>query len=87
MADITFKIIKHIGKVGEPSSAGWQTEVNLVSWNGKEPKIDIRQWSPDHARMGKGLTFTEDEIQDLSVVLFEMGQKKAKSQKKSKEVA
>ncbi|MBN1332210.1 MAG: hypothetical protein JW971_00470, partial [Synergistales bacterium] len=51
------------------SSRGWTKEFNLVSWNGREPKYDIREWSPDHARMGKGVTLSEDEMQELRKIL------------------
>ena len=48
---------------------GWTREVNLVTWNGGRPKIDIREWSPDHARMGKGVTLTEEEVEKLKAIL------------------
>lgn len=35
------------------SSKGWKKELNLISWNDREPKYDIREWSPDHEKMGK----------------------------------
>jgi len=37
-------------------------ELNLISWNEREPKYDIREWSPDHEKMGKGVTLSEEEI-------------------------
>lgn len=46
---------------------GWNLEINLVSWNGREPKYDIRKWNEDHSRSGKGLTLSEDEI----VIMFQ----------------
>ena len=55
MADIKFEIINQIGVV-ERNGKGWQLEVNRVSWNGAEPKYDIRTWSADHEKMGKGIT-------------------------------
>ena len=42
---------------------------NLVSWNGREPKYDIREWSPEHDKMGKGLTFSKDELEELKGIL------------------
>jgi hypothetical protein len=68
MADITFEIKETIGVVSE-GSKGWTKELNLVSWNGREPKYDIREWSPDHTKMGKGLTFTKDELAKLKELL------------------
>ena len=60
MANITFEIKKRIG-VLSTSTKGWSKELNLVSWNGREAKLDIREWSPDHEKMSKGVTLTNDE--------------------------
>ena len=48
---------------------GWQKEVNLVSWNGNEPKVDIREWSPDHERMSRGVALTDAEAEQLCMIL------------------
>ena len=48
---------------------GWKKEVNFISWNERDPKIEIREWSPDHAKMSKGITFTDDEIAKLRDIL------------------
>ncbi|MDX8047447.1 YdbC family protein [Gracilibacillus sp. S3-1-1] len=64
MAGIKFEIIQQIATLSE-SSKGWTKEVNLISWNDREPKYDIRDWSPDHEKMGKGVTLTEAEWQAL----------------------
>lgn len=53
MADIKFEIIKKLGVLSE-SSKGWNKEVNMVSWNDREPKLDIREWDSEHKMMGKG---------------------------------
>ena len=63
MAGITMEIIKSIAVIGDPDT-GYKKELNLVSWNGAEPKIDIRTWSPNGAAL-KGLTLTESEAKDL----------------------
>ena len=68
MADITFEITKELGVISE-TARGWTRELNLVSWNEREPKYDIRDWSPDHTRMSKGVSLTEEEMQKL-VELF-----------------
>lgn len=64
MANITFEIKKHIG-VLSTSSKGWTKELNIVSWNDRDAKLDIREWSPDHEKMGKGITLTNDEAVTL----------------------
>jgi hypothetical protein len=68
MADITFDVVKHFGVLSEEKT-GWKKEVNLVSWNGRSPKIDIRDWSPGHEKMGKGITLTPDEAKSLMELL------------------
>ncbi|MEX2460860.1 MAG: YdbC family protein [Paenibacillaceae bacterium] len=67
MLELKFNITKNIGVLSE-SSKGWSKELNLISWNDREPKYDIREWSPDHDKMGKGVTLSMEEI----VVLRDM---------------
>lgn len=55
MADIKYEIEDELGKVSE-SSKGWTKELNLISWNGKEAKYDLRDWAPEHGKMGKRIT-------------------------------
>ena len=71
MADIKFEI-KETFLVLATSSKGWTKELNLISWNDKDPKYDIREWSPDHSKMGKGITFTAEELKILKGILNEM---------------
>ena len=49
-----------------------EKELNLISWNGREPKYDLREWSEDHTKMGKGITLTESELQVLSEALSQL---------------
>lgn len=71
MADIKYVIEKELGYISE-STKGWKKELNLISWNDKEPKYDLREWAPDHAKMGKGVTFNKDEIIALRDILNNM---------------
>lgn len=66
--DFSYEIVKTIG-VLSTSSKGWTKEFNLVSWNGREAKYDIREWSPDHDKMGKGVTLSATEIETLRDLL------------------
>ena len=66
--DFDFEITEHIGVLAEKTK-GWKREINLVSWGGAEPKIDIRDWSPDHSKMGKGITLTAEEIEKLKELI------------------
>ncbi len=64
MSEINFKIIEHITTLSTNKS-GWTKELNLISWNNAEPKYDIREWSPEHDKMSKGITLTEVELYTL----------------------
>ncbi len=68
MADIKFEIKENIGTLSE-STKGWTKELNLVSWNGAAPKYDLRDWAPEHEKMGKGITLSADEVQELYKLL------------------
>ena len=72
MAELKFEITEHIGGIGE-NARGWSRELNMVSWNDREPKYDLRDWSPDHSKMGKGLTMTADELVALKEILDGLG--------------
>jgi len=67
MAELKFDVIKEFGVLSE--KAGWTKELNLVSWNEREPKYDIRDWSPDKTKMGKGITLTSEEARKLKELL------------------
>ena len=71
MADSKFEIKKEIGVLSE-NAKGWRKELNLISWNGATPKYDIREWAPDHEKMGKGTTLTEEEAKALAALLREI---------------
>ncbi len=68
MPDIKFEIKQNVGVLSE-SSKGWTKELNLISWNTKEPKYDIREWHPSHEKMSKGITLTADELKALRNIL------------------
>jgi hypothetical protein len=61
MSEIKYEIIKNIA-VLSTSASGWSKELNLISWNDREPKYDLRDWSADHSKMGKGVTLTREEL-------------------------
>lgn len=68
MAEIKYEITKELGVLSE-SAKGWTKELNMVSWNDRDPKFDIRDWAPEHEKMGKGVTLTEDEAKALFELL------------------
>ncbi|MFZ7944188.1 MULTISPECIES: YdbC family protein [Bacillaceae] len=68
MADIKFEIKETVGSLSQ-SPKGWSKELNLISWNGKEPKFDLRDWAPDHEKMGKGVTLSIEELKALRDLL------------------
>ena len=64
MAEFKYEIVKELGVISE-GARGWTKELNLISWNDKPPKYDIRDWAPDHEKMGKGVSLTEEEMESL----------------------
>lgn len=68
MAEIKYEIEEEIGVLSE-SAKGWRKELNKISWNGGTAKYDLRDWAPNHEKMGKGVTLTEDEIHKLKELL------------------
>lgn len=72
MSEFKYEIIEDLGNIGEPTPTGWQKKLTFVSWNEGEPKYDIRSWSPDMSRMGKGLSLTKEELLDLNNILYHL---------------
>ena len=68
MNEIKFEIVEEIGVLSE-SSKGWRTELNLVSWNEREPKYDLRNWSENHEKIGKGIALSKEEMEKLKEIL------------------
>jgi hypothetical protein len=71
MSEIKYEIIKKIG-VLSTSTSGWSKELNLISWNDRDPKYDLRDWSADHEKMGKGVTLSTEELSALKELLNKM---------------
>lgn len=68
MSEIKYEIEKELGVLSE-SVKGWTKELNKISWNGGAAKYDLRDWAPNHEKMGKGITLTEDEVRKLKELL------------------
>ena len=68
MAEVRYEVVRELGVISE-NEKGWRKEVNLVSWNERPPKYDIRDWSPGREKMAKGLTFTKEEVRTLREIL------------------
>jgi hypothetical protein len=68
MSEIKYEISKKIGVLSQ-SASGWSKQLNLVSWNDRDPKYDIREWSPDGEKMGKGVTLSKEELLALKELL------------------
>ena len=71
MSDIKYEIVEQLGSISE-NAKGWKKEVNLISWNDNAAKYDIRDWSPDGSKMGKGITLTNEEIKSLRDLLNQL---------------
>ncbi len=68
MTELKYEIKKNLGIIGE-GTKGWKKEVNLVSWNDRKPKLDIRDWDETHEKMGKGVTLNKNEVEELKKLL------------------
>lgn len=68
MAEIKYEIKETLGVLSE-NNKGWSKELNLISWNDREAKFDIRDWAPEHEKMGKGVTLSKDELIKLKEIL------------------
>ena len=68
MPEFKYEIVKTLGVVSQPNN-GWIKELNLISWNNREPVYDLRTWDEAHERMGKGITLTEDDLKNLKELL------------------
>ena len=64
MAEFKYEITQQLGVLSE-SKSGWTREINLVSWNGAEPKFDIRDWAPEHEKMGKGISLSSEQLKNF----------------------
>jgi hypothetical protein len=71
MAEIKYEIKETLGIISE-GAKGWKKELNLISWNDREPKYDLREWDSNHEKMGKGVTLSKDELAQLKKILNEM---------------
>ena len=68
---IKFEVKENYGVLSE-NAKGWKKELNSVSWNDRAPKFDLREWDPEHEKMGKGITLSLDELKSLKDILIKM---------------
>ena len=68
MSEIKYEIVKKVGVLSQ-SASGWAKELNIISWNDREPKYDLRDWSADGSKMGKGVTLSKEELLALKELL------------------
>lgn len=66
--DIEFKVVDKIGVIANYPT-GWNKELNIISWNGGNPKFDIRDWDQEHEHMSRGVTLHEKEAVRLMELL------------------
>lgn len=69
--EFSYEILEEVAVLSE-NARGWRKELNLISWNGRPPKFDVREWAPDHEKMGKGITLTNEEFAELSKTIKSM---------------
>ena len=68
---IKYEIKETIGVLSE-NDKSWSKELNLISWNDRPSKYDIRDWAPEHEKMGKGVTLSLEELRILKKILNEI---------------
>ena len=71
MAEFNYEIVEEIAVLSE-NPKGWRKELNLVSWNERPPKFDLRDWAPGHEKTGKGVTLSNEEFAVLKETLSKM---------------
>ena len=64
--DFKFEITEEIGVIKTNPKTCWTTEINMVSWNEREPVVDIRAWDEEHEHCSKGITLTEKDAKKLA---------------------
>ena len=69
--EFSYEILEEVAVLSE-NARGWRKELNLISWNGRPPKFDLSEWAPDHEKMGKGITLTNEEFAELSKTIKSM---------------
>lgn len=70
-SEFSYEILEEIGVLSE-NAKGWRKELNLVSWNGNPAKFDLRDWAPNHEKMGKGVTLSNEEFAQLKQLIEKM---------------
>jgi hypothetical protein len=68
MSEVKYEIIKRIGVLSK-SASGWTKEINFISWNDEDANYDIREWSADRKKRGKGVTLSVEELSALKELL------------------
>ena len=71
MAEFKYEVKQRIAVISQ-GQGGWERQLNLVSWNDREPKYDIRDWAPDGSKMGKGISLTKEDLIALKGILDDM---------------
>lgn len=71
MAEIKYEVKENIATLSE-GAKGWTKELNLISWNDREAKYDLRDWGPEKTKMGKGITLSKEELKTLKDILNKM---------------
>ena len=72
MAELKYEIRRHLAVLNRNEKTGWTKEANVVVWNDGAEKLDIRDWNPDHSKMSRGVTLSEDEARILSKALIDV---------------
>lgn len=70
-----FEILEHVADLGKPCG-DWRMELNVVAWNGRKPRLDIRVWSEDHTHMTRGISMSDAQAERLAEAILNRREKR-----------
>lgn len=71
MPDLKYEILQNVAVISQ-NSKGWRKELNVISWNDRKPKLDIREWDENHDKMTKGVTLNKEEASELKKAIMDL---------------
>jgi len=69
--EINYEVIEECGTVAE-RNGGYELKLRYISWNGKDPRYDLRPWKVDDEgkeTCNKGITLTGEELEALGELI------------------
>lgn len=60
-----FHVVKDFGILGKVSEKGWAKHLTKTAYGDGDAKWDIRAWNEDMTKLTKGITLSDNEMEDL----------------------